>query len=286
MCGASSMALRKPNGSLRPIAIGETFRRLTSKVAVDLITERAREIFEPLQLGVKTPNGCEAIIHAARQWFSRNSSDPGKVAILVDVSNAFNTIHRAAVLRAVHVHFPFLSPWVDCCYRRESTQFTSSGSVALHIIPSTGGVQQGDPLGPVLFALAVHPAIAEARAVTETAHPGGVDICSFFSRRRLLRRFRPSRSMLTALTEGFHRVGLTVNMDKTEIVPACPSAQSFGLVTSKGALGMGLPTSSCWVLLSEPVSGARNYWVAASPRLGLFCPPLANFRTLKGHSVG
>ena len=41
------MALRKPNGSLRPIAIGETIRRLTSKVAVDLITERAREIFEP-----------------------------------------------------------------------------------------------------------------------------------------------------------------------------------------------------------------------------------------------
>ena len=57
VCGASIMALRKPNGSLRPIAIGETIRRLTSKVAVDLITEWAREIFEPLQLGVKTPNG-------------------------------------------------------------------------------------------------------------------------------------------------------------------------------------------------------------------------------------
>ena len=101
------MALRKPNGSFRPIAIGETIRRLTSKVAVDLIIERAREIFEPLQLGVKTPNGCEAIVHVARQWFSRNCSDPGKVAISVDVSNAFNTVHRAAVLRAVRM---LLSP--------------------------------------------------------------------------------------------------------------------------------------------------------------------------------
>ena len=38
VCGASIMALRKPNG--------QSVRRLTSKVAVDLITERAREIFD------------------------------------------------------------------------------------------------------------------------------------------------------------------------------------------------------------------------------------------------
>ena len=68
VCGASIMALRKPNGSLRPIAICETIRRLTSKVA--------REIFEPLQLGVKTPNGCEAIIHVARQWFFSSPLKP------------------------------------------------------------------------------------------------------------------------------------------------------------------------------------------------------------------
>ena len=34
--GASIMALRKPNGTLRPIAVGETTRRITSKVAVEL----------------------------------------------------------------------------------------------------------------------------------------------------------------------------------------------------------------------------------------------------------
>ena len=245
------MALRKPNGSLRPIAIGETIRRLTSKVAVDLITERAREIFEPLQLGVKTPNGCEAIIHVARQWFSRHHTNPDKVAVSVDVSNAFNTVHRAAVLRAVRVHFPSLSPWVDCCYRHESTLFTGSRHVALQSINSARGVQQGDPLGPVLFALAIHPVIAEARAATGTLHPGGIDICSFFLDDGFCAGSSAAvRCFLSTLTAGFRRIGLTVNLDKTEVIPACPLTQSFGHADFPGCSWNG---SSNFKLLGAPI---------------------------------
>ena len=49
VCGASIMDLRKPNGSLRPIAVGETVRRFASKIAVDYISEHARVILEPLE---------------------------------------------------------------------------------------------------------------------------------------------------------------------------------------------------------------------------------------------
>ena len=37
VCGASLVALRKPNGSLRPVAVGETLRGLSSKVCVELM---------------------------------------------------------------------------------------------------------------------------------------------------------------------------------------------------------------------------------------------------------
>ena len=179
VCGASIMALRKLNGTLPPITVGETIRRITSKVAVELISERARTILEPLQLGVKTPNGCEAIIHTTRQWFHRHRSNPTKTAISVDISNAFNTVHRSAVLQSVRTHFPSLVPWVDCCYRHDSHLFTGSSDACDQVITSSRGVQQGDPLGPSLFALAVHSAVQEARRDTEQAFPSGLDICAF-----------------------------------------------------------------------------------------------------------
>ena len=54
------------------------------------------------------------------------SPTPSKVALSVDIFIAFNTVRRSAVLQAVRTHLPSLSPWVDCCYRHESTLFTGS----------------------------------------------------------------------------------------------------------------------------------------------------------------
>ena len=54
VCGHQSW----PNWSLRPIGIGETIRRLTSKVAVDLITDRARSVVwaSRRRMGAKLPS--------------------------------------------------------------------------------------------------------------------------------------------------------------------------------------------------------------------------------------
>ena len=40
--------------------------------------------------------------------------------------------------------------------------------------------QQGDPLGPSLFALAIHPCIVEAARVAEARHTGDLDYKAFF----------------------------------------------------------------------------------------------------------
>ena len=151
----------------------------------------------------------------------------------------------------------------------QSTLFTGSGNVALQSFRSARGVQQGDLLGPVLFALAVHPAIAEARAATEVSHPGGIDVCSFFLDDGFCAGSSAAvRCFLSALTESFLRIGLTVNLDKTEVIPTCSLAQSFCPADFQGCSWnrtsnfklLGAPIGSdawCEELLGRHVGKAR-----------------------------
>ena len=67
IAGAPLMALVKQGGGLRPIAIGETIRRLVSKCCCEATTEDAKVIFGPLQVGVATQGGAEASVHAVRK---------------------------------------------------------------------------------------------------------------------------------------------------------------------------------------------------------------------------
>ena len=52
VCGASLMALRKPNGSLRPVAVGEALRRLCGKVCVELMGSDAGRCADRLRVRV------------------------------------------------------------------------------------------------------------------------------------------------------------------------------------------------------------------------------------------
>eukprot|EP00973_Karenia_brevis_P018974 2601049-Karenia_brevis.AAC.1 len=66
MCGAPRTALKKEDGGIRPIAVGETLRRLVGKafMAHDVVQLRLHK-FVPHQLGVGVPGGAEAIVRAA-----------------------------------------------------------------------------------------------------------------------------------------------------------------------------------------------------------------------------
>ena len=123
VCGAALMALRKPNGSLRPVVVGETLRGLCSKVCVDLMgSSSLHSILEPIQVGVQTRFGCEAVVHTPRQWVH--------TFLLIDLSNAFNCVSREAVLSNVRTHFPWLSPWADTCYRHDSKLLIGSSLIS------------------------------------------------------------------------------------------------------------------------------------------------------------
>ena len=82
LAGAALHALPKGAHDLRPIAVGETLRRLTAKCLCYDVREPAREWLCPLQVGVATRHGTEAIVHTVRNWVQRHAGRADHVLLI------------------------------------------------------------------------------------------------------------------------------------------------------------------------------------------------------------
>ena len=142
-------ALAKKGGGFRPIAVGETLRRLVSKVCYLSVHSSLPELLLPFgQVGVDVPGGLEAAVHSLHTILSTHSSDSSLCCLKLDMINAFNECSRTSFLSRCHSDFPELFAWIQWCY-------CCAGELHFrpHRILSTTGVQQGDPLGPLPFSL-------------------------------------------------------------------------------------------------------------------------------------
>ncbi|XP_026383936.1 uncharacterized protein LOC113279455 [Papaver somniferum] len=146
--------LLKPGGGLRPIAVGTICRRLCSKLAANSFCKDLDSYLGNCQYGIGIPCGGEGILHSANRLLDLHGSDNTKSMLLIDFSNAFNLVDRSTIIREVRAHCPSISHWVEFCYMKPARLYYRD-----HILSSTQGMQHGDPLGPLLFALALHPLV-------------------------------------------------------------------------------------------------------------------------------
>ena len=151
LCGVSLLACKKKGSGFRPIAVGEVLRRLTSKCISRSVCSDAHNILTPLQVGVGVPGGCEAIVHAVTQGVTPPEE---RWTLLLDFSNAFNSIDCEHMFQEVRARIPSMAAWMECCYGAQP--FLHLGD---RTILSCCGVQQGDPLGPLGFSQTLHPII-------------------------------------------------------------------------------------------------------------------------------
>eukprot|EP00435_Cladocopium_sp_Y103_P062067 s521_g23.t1 len=184
LAGATLHTVPKGDDDVRPIAVGETLRRLTAKCLCNDVRVPARDLLCPLQVGVATRHGTEAVVHTVRQWVQRHA---------------------------------------------------------------------GDPLGPLLFSLALHPALHAARTggAPDLQPPLVVgyldDVC-------LAGNYRQVSAGLVRLTAAARQVGLQVNPAKCELVACGGAAAAVDLALFPA--GMPFNQSGGFNLLGAPVGDA------------------------------
>ena len=145
--GARLVPIGKPDGGVRPIAVGELIRRLAGKLLISRYQPEIAKSLCPVQLGVGVKGGAESIIHKVRSWSIQPPAFHG--ILQLDFSNAFNCLDRTKMLASIAKHAPIFLPYAISCYSRPANLFAPG-----FMLDSESGEHQGDPAGPLFFALA------------------------------------------------------------------------------------------------------------------------------------
>ena len=246
LAGATLHALPKGDADVRPIAVGETLRRLVAKCLCHTVKDLARDYLHPLQVGVSVPLGAEAAIHTARQWCQRSAGKSDMVFLSLDFENAFNSIDRLGMLREIRLRFPGLAPWAEWTYGGPSRLLFHGEAFT-----SEAGVQQGDPLGPLFFALALQPAL---RAVGLRTQSGPELLFAYLDDVCLAGSWHEVASALQRLHGTARQAGLRLNPHKCILTTCAGPEHSVDLAAFPS--GFQLNTSGQFSILGAPIGSA------------------------------
>ena len=187
LTASTLVALYKPDGEgglkmvdglpdIRPIAVPETLYRIAALCGLELVKDTAvRHLVDMQQLGVSVPCGAEAIATAVRLYLDKvyaggdgeEAAEPLlRCVVKADMSNAFSCISRSTMMQAVKDVAPGLARFVFMAYSKPARLVLANhgpGDERFHVFLSKTGVRQGDPLGPLLYALTAAVAMKQVR---------------------------------------------------------------------------------------------------------------------------
>ena len=144
------------NPGVRPIGVGEILRRIVGKCIGWVLKDDIQECAGPLQVATGLQSGAEAAIHSMREIFSQDDTE---AIILVDASNAFNSVNRNAALHNMRILCPQFSFILMNTYRIPVRMIIHGTKD----IMSVEGTTQGDNLAMSFYAIAITPIIERLR---------------------------------------------------------------------------------------------------------------------------
>ena len=155
------ITLHKGGGGVRPIGVGEVVRRVISKSVMKVVKPDVMSASGSLQLCAGQPSGSEAAIHAMRNIFDEDDTE---AILLIDASNAFNFLNRAAALNNIRILCPMVATYAINTYRLPIRLFVVGGQE----MKSSEGTTQGDPLSMALYAISLQPLITRLHITSST----------------------------------------------------------------------------------------------------------------------
>ena len=158
--------LKKDGPGIRPVAAGEYLRKLAARA---LVREHRSSLLDAVgrhQYGAGRPGGAEILLHTVQVV---SAARPNHAWVQQDVKNAFPSVRRRAVLEALAEYAPALLPMAEAFLRRTSSfVFLGAGGQG-SVLQATLGVEQGDVLAPLLFAVAFRRPVERLRETRVTA---------------------------------------------------------------------------------------------------------------------
>lgn len=155
--------LNKDSGTgIRPIGIGEVLKRIIGRAVMWHLKPDVMEAAGPLQACSGLQAGCEAAIHSMRDAFARPETE---CVLLIDATNAFNSMNRNVALHNVRYVCPSLSKYVQNTYNTPVDLHIRDGNKTV-TFKSGEGTTQGDPPASGWYAISTIPIIEHLKSMS------------------------------------------------------------------------------------------------------------------------
>ena len=141
--------------------------------------------------------------------------------VKLNFRNAFNSLRRDKMLEALHDLAPEIYPLVDSAYSSPSMLHWGD-----HSVHSSEGIQQGDPLGPLLFCLTIHRHCLQLRSPLTVMYLDDVSLGG------------PLDDILHDINviKATEKLGLFLNNSKSEIICVDATVRGTIITALPGAL--------------------------------------------------
>ncbi|KAL0221644.1 hypothetical protein RCL1_001498 [Eukaryota sp. TZLM3-RCL] len=199
------IALTKPNGKLRPIAVGESLYRLLSGIVFNRVGDKAKNYFTPFQYGIKTIDGASVAALTSDVFYHQN---PNNCIFNLDFKNAFNSVTRSAIASELATKFPEVESFFYTFYNGTSELVFNDKNLL-----SSSGVKQGDPLGPFLFCTAIHPILLQLKQEFSD-----LEIVAYMDDISLIAPFDVLVQVANSVAVRYRAIGLELNVAKCLLI--------------------------------------------------------------------